>query len=39
MHLTKFHHPTFNQLEVIMKTNKLTNAENVHLTSQRYASR
>jgi len=43
LHLTaKFHHPTFNRSEVIVRTNKLTNkqtdaAENMHLASLRYA--
>jgi len=33
MHLTaKFHHPTFNRLEIIVLTNKQTDtAENIHL--------
>jgi len=43
MHLTtKFHNPTFNRLEVIVQTNKLTNkqtdiTENIHLASLCYA--
>jgi len=43
LHLTtKFHHPMFNLLELIVLTNKLTNkqtdaAENVHLTLLCYA--
>jgi len=38
MHLTsKFHHPTFNRLEVIVLTNKQTDAaENIHLAPLRY---
>jgi len=44
---TKFHHPMFSRSEVIVLTNKQTNtstnkqvdaAENIHLTSQCYAS-
>jgi len=44
MHLTgKFHHPTFNRLEVIVLTNKQTDkqtdatAKNIHLTPLCYA--
>jgi len=43
MHLTaKFHGPTFNRSEVIVRTNKLTNkqtdaAENIHLAPLCYA--
>jgi len=45
MHLaTKFHHPMFNRLEVIVLTNKHTNkqtdaAENIHLALLCYNSR
>jgi len=41
MHLTaKFHHPTFSRLEVIMRTNKLTNTQTQLKTSisLRYAT-
>jgi len=39
LHVTaKFHHPTFNRLEVIMSTDKQTDAaENIHLTLLCYA--
>jgi len=40
MHLTaKFHHHTFNRLEVIVLTNRQTDAtENIHLAPLCYAS-
>jgi len=39
MHLTaEFYHPMFNRLEVIVSTNKQTDAaENIHLALLRYA--
>ena len=41
VHLSaKFHHPTFNRSEVIVLTNKQTDAaENIHLAPLRYVER